>query len=149
MLKKLQYIICKLWKAYHFYPISKSPSWNSGWHYLSKGLFGFCLFAFCLFDFQDRVSLCSAGYPFTVYVDQVGLELTEILLSLPPEYWDERHTPALSSSKGLIPQRDLHFKERPVVHRFTLNDAGMMFTPAKFWSTPNVQPPGHWVDKRW
>ena len=28
--------------------------------------------------FQDRVSLCSPGCPGTYYVDQVGLELTEL-----------------------------------------------------------------------
>jgi hypothetical protein len=46
-----------------------------------------CLFV-RLFS-QDRVSLCnSPGCPGTCYVDQTGLELTEIPLPLPPECWD-------------------------------------------------------------
>ena len=36
--------------------------------------------------FQDWVSLCSPRYPGTLSVGQVGLELTEIFLPLPPEY---------------------------------------------------------------
>ena len=40
---------------------------------------------FCLFVFiQARVSLCSSSCPRTHYVDQVGLELIEIRLPLPP-----------------------------------------------------------------
>ena len=35
--------------------------------------------------FQDRVSLCSCGYPGTHYVDQADLKLTEIHLPLAPE----------------------------------------------------------------
>ena len=39
--------------------------------------------------FRDRISLCSFGAcPETLSVDQAGLELTEICLSLPPECWD-------------------------------------------------------------
>ncbi|EDL82855.1 rCG63058 [Rattus norvegicus] len=41
----------------------------------------FCLFA-CLFL---RVSLYIPGWPATSYVDQIGLELIQILLPLPPE----------------------------------------------------------------
>ena len=40
--------------------------------------------------FQDRFSLCSLGCPETLCVDQAGLELKEIHLPLPPEYWDRR-----------------------------------------------------------
>ena len=37
----------------------------------------------------DRVSLCSFGVsPGTYSVGQVGLELTEIRLPLPPQCWD-------------------------------------------------------------
>jgi hypothetical protein len=36
----------------------------------------FCLFV--CFIFQDRVSLCSPGYPETCFVDQAGLKLTAI-----------------------------------------------------------------------
>jgi hypothetical protein len=39
------------------------------------------MFWFC---FQDKDSLCSPGYPGAHYVDQAGLELTEIHLLLPP-----------------------------------------------------------------
>jgi hypothetical protein len=38
--------------------------------------------------FQDRVSQHSSGCPGTQYVDQDGLELTEIHLPLPPECRD-------------------------------------------------------------
>jgi hypothetical protein len=37
------------------------------------------------FSFQNRVSLCSPSCPGTCFVDQAGLELTEIHLPLPPE----------------------------------------------------------------
>ena len=42
--------------------------------------------------FRGRVSLCnnSTGCPGTLFVDQAGLELTEILLPLSPENCDER-----------------------------------------------------------
>jgi hypothetical protein len=46
----------------------------------------FCLLS-CLLTclvFQDRVSLCSPGYPGTHSVDQVGLKITAICLPLPP-----------------------------------------------------------------
>ena len=46
----------------------------------------FVLFV-CLFVW-DRVSLCDPGCPGTCSVDQTGLELTEILLSLPLKCWD-------------------------------------------------------------
>jgi hypothetical protein len=43
----------------------------------------------CLFVFQDRVSPCnSTNCPGIRYIDQTGLKLTEIFLSLPPECWD-------------------------------------------------------------
>jgi hypothetical protein len=35
----------------------------------------FLFFVFCLFVFQDRVSLCSPGYPGTHSVDQAGPEI--------------------------------------------------------------------------
>ena len=40
---------------------------------------------FCFFVFRDRVFLCSPGCPGTYSVGQAGLELTEILLLLPPK----------------------------------------------------------------
>lgn len=36
----------------------------------------------------DRVSLCSPAWPVTTYVDQVGLKITGISLSLSPKCWD-------------------------------------------------------------
>jgi hypothetical protein len=44
-----------------------------------------CLFVclLAIFVFQDRVSLCSPGCPGAHFVDQAGLELTEICLPLP------------------------------------------------------------------
>jgi hypothetical protein len=39
-------------------------------------------------QFQDRVSLCSPGCPGTHFIDQAGLEFTEINLTLAPECWD-------------------------------------------------------------
>ena len=48
----------------------------------------FCLFVgWLVVVFQDRVSLCSPGFP-GHSVNQVGLELTEIHLPLPPKCWD-------------------------------------------------------------
>ena len=35
--------------------------------------------------FSETVSLCSPGCPGTHYTDQAGLELTELLLILPPK----------------------------------------------------------------
>jgi len=43
--------------------------------------------------FQDRVSLCSSDCFETYYVNQGGLELTDICLPLPPKSWDWRHVP--------------------------------------------------------
>ena len=41
------------------------------------------------FVFQDRVSLYHiSGCPQSPFVDQAGLELTQICLLLPPKYWD-------------------------------------------------------------
>ena len=44
---------------------------------------GLCIFFFFLN--KTDISLCSLGCPGAHYVDQAGLELTEIHLSLPPE----------------------------------------------------------------
>ena len=53
-------------------------------------LFYFCLVVF-LFVFQDRISQCNQHWvSWTHLIDQAGLELTEIRLSLPPECWDKR-----------------------------------------------------------
>ena len=44
-----------------------------------------------ILTFRDRVSLCIVGaYPEACFVDQAGLELTEICLLLPllPECWN-------------------------------------------------------------
>ena len=41
--------------------------------------------------FGDRILLPILGWPGTCYVDQAGLELTEIYLPLPPKYWDYKH----------------------------------------------------------
>jgi hypothetical protein len=42
-------------------------------------LFLFCFISFCfVFAFQDRVSLCSPGYPGTHSVDQAGLKLRNL-----------------------------------------------------------------------
>jgi hypothetical protein len=46
-----------------------------------------CLVWFGLVVFQNRVSLWSPGYPGTQFVDQAGLELTEIHLPLLPKCW--------------------------------------------------------------
>lgn len=48
------------------------------------------LFVFVfLFVFWDGVSLCSSRHPTTPFIDQIGLKLTEIGLSLLPECWDQ------------------------------------------------------------
>lgn len=47
-----------------------------------------CLFGLSLFAFR-RVSLSSSSCPETSYVDQAGLQLTEISLPLPPKCWDK------------------------------------------------------------
>ena len=50
--------------------------------------FNFMLFYFCCCC-PDRVSLCnSPGCPEAHFVDQAGLELTEIPLCLSPKGWD-------------------------------------------------------------
>lgn len=54
----------------------------------------YCLFAYsflffvCSFCLFDRVSLCSLCCSRTLFLDQTGLNLTEILLVLPPQFWD-------------------------------------------------------------
>ena len=58
-----------------------------------EDLTGSCLFSFFFFFifcfcFWDRVSLCSFGCPGTCYVDQAGLELTELNLPLHPKCWE-------------------------------------------------------------
>lgn len=47
-------------------------------------------FLHILFVFQDSVSLWSPDCPRTQYVDQSGLELSEIWLPLPPECWESK-----------------------------------------------------------
>jgi hypothetical protein len=44
--------------------------------------------------FQD-----SSGCPGTGFLDQGGLELTDICLPLPPEYWDLQASATIPSSK--------------------------------------------------
>jgi hypothetical protein len=48
-------------------------------HFLSSLL---CLFLWFGLAFQGRVSLCSTVYPGTQYVEQVGLESTEMQVIL-------------------------------------------------------------------
>ena len=50
-------------------------------------MFFFLLF-FTLYISQDRVSLCSPGYPGTHFVDKAGLKLTETHLPLLHECCD-------------------------------------------------------------
>jgi hypothetical protein len=50
----------------------------------------------------DRVSLCSPGCPGTHFVDQTGLELIEIHLSLPPECWDYSCAPLHLAKKVIF-----------------------------------------------
>lgn len=45
----------------------------------------------CVFAW-DRVSRCSPGWPGTFEVDQAGVEITEICLSLPPKCWEMEST---------------------------------------------------------
>jgi hypothetical protein len=58
-------------------------------------------FKFGLFASQDRISLCSLGCPGSSFIDQAGLELTEIHLPLPPECWDLRCAPPPPCSLNL------------------------------------------------
>jgi hypothetical protein len=44
----------------------------------------------CLFVFGDRISICPAC-PGTHYVDQAGLEFTDIFLTLLPKCLDQSH----------------------------------------------------------
>jgi hypothetical protein len=46
-----------------------------------------CLFV-CLFVCERQGLICSSSCPETHYVDEDGLEFTEIFLPLPPECWD-------------------------------------------------------------
>lgn len=52
------------------------------------------LYQYFIFPFQDKVSLCSPGWPGIHSVDQAGLRLTEISQPLCPplECWDQRCT---------------------------------------------------------
>ena len=51
-----------------------------------------CLFICLLLVFQGNISQCSFGAcPRTHCVDQTGIKLTELFLTLPPECWDSRH----------------------------------------------------------
>jgi hypothetical protein len=58
----------------------RSEAWEEG-----ISAFPLTLLSFLLFCFQTR-SHYSPGWPRTHSVDQAGLELTEIHLSLPPEF---------------------------------------------------------------
>lgn len=51
-----------------------------------------------IYLFLVSISLCSFGFPGTHYVNQANLELTEMFLSLPAEYWDQRHVPPLPAN---------------------------------------------------
>jgi hypothetical protein len=59
-------------------------SWDCPWIFL-------CFLFVC---FWDKLSLCNSpcysGYSRACFVDQAGLELTEIHLHLPPKCWDHR-----------------------------------------------------------
>ena len=43
---------------------------------------------------KNKVLLCSISWPRTFYVEQEGLEITEIHLTLPPKFWDQRYIPS-------------------------------------------------------
>jgi hypothetical protein len=45
-----------------------------------------------------RVTLCSPGCPWTLYVVQAGLRVSEICLLLPFKYWDQRCVPPCLTS---------------------------------------------------
>lgn len=54
----------------------------------------------CPLPFGDRVFLCISGCRETYQVNQVGPELIELCLPLPPEFWDKGkcyHTPRFPS----------------------------------------------------
>jgi hypothetical protein len=51
-------------------------------------------------EFFRRVLLINPGWPGTYYVDCLGLGLTEICLTLPPECWDEKCVWGRDSRKG-------------------------------------------------
>ena len=71
---------------------------------MQKTFLFFLLFFVYLFVlvFQHRVYLCdSSDCPETHFIDQAGLELTEIHLSLPTKFWDYRRMTPLPSYKKL------------------------------------------------
>jgi hypothetical protein len=47
----------------------------------------FCFVLFCFVLFWGTVSLYGPDWPGTHFVDQIGLELTKLCQSLPPEFW--------------------------------------------------------------
>jgi hypothetical protein len=57
-----------------------------GWLFSSE--FGFVFFCFDLGRMGGGLFGGGRGWPGTLYVDQTGLELTEILLILSPDYWN-------------------------------------------------------------
>jgi hypothetical protein len=67
------------------FAILRSFIWQRDDGFLLLLLLFVCLFV--LF-FDDRVSLYSPGYSGIHSVDQASLELTEIHLALPPEFWN-------------------------------------------------------------
>jgi hypothetical protein len=50
--------------------------------------FALLCFALLCFLFGDKVSLYIPGCPETHSINEAGLELIEICLPLPPEFWD-------------------------------------------------------------
>lgn len=44
-------------------------------------------FFFSFLIFQVRISFCHSGCPEIHFVDQVGFELTEMALTLAPQFW--------------------------------------------------------------
>jgi hypothetical protein len=79
---KLRHLVTKVTYTTH----NHVHRWRTGYTSLLRlGHVIFCCCCWFLVSFWDRVSLCSPGWPGTCFVDQAGLELTEICLPLPPQ----------------------------------------------------------------
>lgn len=87
--------------------------------------------------FRDKASLCSSGWTKTYYVSNLGqLQLTEILLCLPPEFWDDRcvTTPgfpaSLNQSKCFLIPLDFSTNIIPFIVSICVTAAKWMETQA-------------------
>ena len=98
---------CFISKAYWFFNFS----WTLNSVNQNTVLF-FLFWCILLVVFWDKASLCSPGQAGTHFVDQAGLEFSEIHLPLPPECWDKRRVLPLPANR-------VEFYEGDFIHDIT------------------------------